>query len=85
MNKLSPIIQSVSPVQQSSPQSSPVIRYDHEPPPGKNIAITVVSEVTTVFNKVLKMFHVVLECPNSFNSSVFRFCFGEGRGRGRAL
>ena len=28
MNKLSPVIQSISPVQQSSPQSSPVIRYD---------------------------------------------------------
>jgi len=28
MNKLSPVIQSISPVQQSSPQSSPVIRYN---------------------------------------------------------
>ena len=27
MNKLSPVIQSIGPVQQSSPQSSPVIRY----------------------------------------------------------
>ena len=31
MNKLSPVIQSSSPVQQSSPQSSPVIRYDRTP------------------------------------------------------
>ena len=30
MNKLSPVIQSINPVQQSSPQSSPVIRYDPE-------------------------------------------------------
>ena len=42
-----------------------------------------VSEVATVFNKVLKVFHVVLECPNSFNSSVFHFCYGEeGPGQG---
>ena len=59
-----------------------MIRYDHEPPPGKNIAITLVSEVTTVFNQVLKMFHVVLECPNSFNSSVFRFALLKGPGEG---
>ena len=31
MNKLSPVIQSISPVKQSSPQSSPTIRYDLQP------------------------------------------------------
>ena len=45
-----------------------------------------VSEVATVFNKVLKVFHVVLECPNSFNSSVFHFCYGEeGAGAGHYI
>ena len=50
-----------------------------ERPPGKNIAITVVSEVTAVFKTVLKTFHVVLECPNGFNSSFFVFALVKGR------
>ena len=51
MNKLSPVIQSINPVQQSSPQSSPVIRYD--PENGKNM-FEQLEKLVRIYNDEMK-------------------------------